>query len=700
MEKTSNKDNPKLTPEQIAEKVMALTDKIFGPQGWLVTAKKWEHRPGQYAMAKAVAMSVTHDSSLVEEAPTGVGKSLAYLIPSILYAVLSGRKAVVSSHTINLQEQLEKDILLIREFFKEIPELKEFSDFKSATMLGRGNYLCGSRLKEVQKNPEQEISSEVKTELWEIMKWYQKTENGVRHELSPMPSNQVWSLVSADSSGCNPRGHCNPQTCYYCKAKNRVRLADIVILNHSLVFATIQALPKTPERGVLMANDFLILDEAHTVPEVATEHFGTNLYFPSITGQLKRLHNPSNPMSLANRHAPLRHVIPLVDQAEKLMQSLEDEVNDLFLDSDEKEVTFKPLRSLTERNLEIFNELARELARRADEGIKSSVGVMLRDFARRFQSTANDLIDFTKIPLPSDRAFWAEKNKDGKVRLRSAMLDVGPELKRTLFSRNTSIVCASATLAIGKDLNPFCRRIGASGVNTAQVKSPFNYRENMRFYVLTDCPEPRNNSEEDGRKYIADFVKMSIPKVTGGTLVLFTSYQLMQKVAKLIEPFCAKRGIPFGIQGGGESRTDLVSMMKTNRQSVLFGTSSFWTGVDIPGESLKHLVVTRLPFEVPNHPVAKARDAALRRAGRNSFMELSLNECVWRFRQGIGRLIRTATDQGILTVMDDRVLTKRYGGIFLESVPQDRFIKMNRSSWGDFSDPYGAEQPDMFDLAS
>lgn len=699
MFKATKQQQEKLSPEEIADTVISLTDKVFGKNGWMVELRGLEFRPGQHAMAMAVAHAITHDTPLIEEAPTGVGKSLAYLIPSIIYAKLSHRKGIVSSHTINLQEQLQKDIRMIRAFFREVDELRPYSDFKDATMFGRGNYLCGTRLKELN-NSSPDLSDEVRSDLVRIMHWYQTTTTGVRHEMDPPPSFKAWALVNSDSSGCSPKGACNPNTCFYCKAKELARRADIITLNHSLVFSTIQSLPAQPKRGIMIANDFLILDEAHTVPEIATDHFGTNLHFPSMKGQIKRLCGSGNAKAVLPRNPPLKYLIPFAEKAGEALERIEDELHGLFKSPEQREIKFEPMVSLNAEALATLGKLGEELQGVDETYVLRPLHVMLKDVGKRFSSVAEDLESFTQVPLSQDHAFWAERSFEGDLRLRSAMLDVGPVLKDKIFSQGTSVVCASATLAVGNSLQAFCKRIGADKVNTAQVQSPFNYAENMRFYILSDCPEPRGPTEAKGRDFISEFVRKSVPKVEGGTLVLFTSYQLMHQVAESIEPFCKRRGYPFGMQGGNKSRTELVHMMKTSPHTVLFGTSSFWTGIDIPGNSLKHLIVTRLPFEVPTHPVAVARQKALQKLGKNPFMELSLNECVWRFRQGIGRLIRTASDQGILTLMDDRVLHKRYGQTFLNSVPQTKHIPLTRAQWGEFCDPYARGQLTLLDLAS
>jgi ATP-dependent DNA helicase DinG len=274
--------------------------------------------------------------------------------------------------------------------------------------------------------------------------------------------------------------------------------------------------------------------------------------------------------------------------------------------------------------------------------------------------------------------YWAERSgrKQTIVTLRSAPIDVAPALRQHLFGCGTSVVCSSATLAMGGQMEPFAARIGADGATAAIVQSPFDFERHMRVFVARDVPLPSPNEARLALDALADYVGFCVTRVRGGSLVLFTSYTDMRTVATTLEPVFREAGRPFLMQGADLSRTELAKQMRAHGNAVLFGTDSFWTGVDVPGDALAQVIITRLPFDPPTHPVTEAKCEHIRDAGGNPFNDLTLPDAIIKFRQGIGRLIRRASDRGLITILDSRVLAKTYGKLFLDSLPISEFTPL------------------------
>jgi ATP-dependent DNA helicase DinG len=307
--------------------------------------------------------------------------------------------------------------------------------------------------------------------------------------------------------------------------------------------------------------------------------------------------------------------------------------------------------------------------------------VELNDRRVRLASLRAGLNEFLALE-DEGHVYWLELTgkRQGIVALRSAPIDVAPKLRELLFSRNTSVICTSATLAIGGQIEPFAARMGADTAEAVVVKSPFDFERNMRVFVASDVPLPSPQEARLALDVLTDYIRYCVGRVRGGSLVLFTSYIDMRAIATTLEPEFAAAGRPFLLQGGDVSRTELAKQMRSAGNAVLFGTDSFWTGVDVPGDALAQVIITRLPFDPPTHPITEARCDHIRDRGGNPFNELTLPDALMKFRQGVGRLIRTATDRGVITVLDSRVLAKAYGRLFIDSLPNPEFAAMNRAT--------------------
>lgn len=657
---------------------------IFAESGILCDALKLEHRPEQEQMARTVAAALAGDAPLLFEAGTGVGKSLAYLIPGLIHAVDQNRQLIVSTHTISLQEQIEqKDLPLCRRIFKEHPAGAPYAEFRSAVLVGKSNYLCPTRLSHALADRASLFADADYAELQRIADWAEATTTGLRHELKPPPRPEVWESVNADSAACS-RKHCHCEKCPYQRARARLRKAHVIIVNHALLFALINAggarTSGGEARGVLFPDDFLVLDEAHTVPEVATDNFGLSLSSYGMDRALKHLFNPKTKRGLLRKLGGPEAQQLVTDALEAARQFFD------FLATrvlDQRAIVRIREEGVAEPVLDgPLGALARLLAKLADKAPPDSRECEeLQEQKLRVQGLQAGLTEWLTLG-DQGHVYWLERSgrKQTIVTLRSAPIDVAPELRRHLFGCRTSVVCTSATLAMGGALEPFAARVGADGAEAVAVRSPFDFEHNMRVYVASDVPLPSPQEARLSLDALTDYIRFCTERVKGGSLVLFTSYSDMRAVAATLEPRWAEAGRPFLMQGADLSRTELTRQMRSLGNAVLFGTDSFWTGVDVPGAALSQVIITRLPFDPPTHPVTEARCEHIRDAGGNPFNELTLPDALIKFRQGVGRLIRSKTDRGLVTILDARVLAKSYGREFLNCLPAPTFERLDREN--------------------
>jgi len=662
-------------------RVRELTAEIFADGGHLCAALELEHRPQQENMARAVAAAMAGDTTLLCEAGTGVGKSLAYLLPGIIHATDQKRQLIVSTHTISLQEQVEtQDLRHCRRLFAAVPALESYAKFRSALFVGKANYLCTTRLAQALRGQDSLFASADRTELMRIAEWAQKTQEGLRHELSPAPAPEVWDLVNADSAACS-RKHCDG-ACFYQRAKARLREAQVIIVNHSLLFALLAiggSRGDGASRGVLFPDDFVVLDEAHTVPEVATGHFGLSLSSFGFDRLLKSLYHPDKKRGLLHRWGSAAEQLLVADTLEASAQ--------FFGFLNEQALAKQPTLRVREAGicepwidpplLKLIAALDR-LANKMEEGPARDE---LQEQQGRLQTYRDGVRQFLNLAA-EDHVYWLERGgrKGQIVTLRSAPLDVAAELRELLFRRKTSVVLTSATLAMGGTMEPFQQRTGSADAAVRVEHSPFDYERNMRVYAAADVAPPNAQDARLDLAGLIDYLRFCTLRVPGGSLVLFTSYQDMRGAAEALQPDYERERRPFWRQGADASRTELTKRLRAAGNGILFGTDSFWTGVDVPGPALSQVIITRLPFQLPTHPVAEARAEWVRGRGGNPFNELTLPEALVQFRQGIGRLIRSKTDRGVVTLLDPRVLTKAYGREFLGVLPTQNFARLTREN--------------------
>ncbi|HSE50089.1 MAG TPA: ATP-dependent DNA helicase [Terriglobales bacterium] len=628
---------------------------FFGPGGALAKAHpNYEFRRGQLQMAEQVEQALADKRHVILEAGTGTGKTLAYLVP----VIKSGKRVIISTGTKNLQEQL---------FYKDVPFLETITGkLRVCYMKGRNNYLCRQKVYDLESQPILNGLNEIE-HFRIIREWEKTTATGDRAELAALPENSpVWGKLDARTEACTGQKCQQFDRCFITEMRRKAMESDIIIVNHHLFFADLaikRMAEGAPDAGILPEAAAVIFDEAHELEDVAGSYFGvsvSNLRFAELARdvefQLKQKHLLSASLSSA--------LVSLRDRAQIFFA---------LLPAGDGRFAFENRREFLEENGEEYLGLANALARLGHElsGIPEKPEEVFNLIGRCEE--LKFALGFVMESQNKNTVFWIERRsygegrrKDrtgGNVFITATPIDVSQILKQALFENLETAVLTSATLAVSGTFEYIAARLGLQHARTLVVPSHFDYESQAVLYVPPDLPDPRT---PQFTARAADLVRRLLEITRGRAFVLFTSYAQMNDIH---DRLLGELEYPMLLQGTAP-KSALLDEFRSTPNAVLFGTSSFWQGVDVQGEQLSAVIIDRLPFAVPNDPVVAARIKAIDEEGGNAFFQYQVPQAVITLKQGFGRLIRSLHDRGLLALLDNRILKKQYGRVFLESLPK------------------------------
>jgi DNA polymerase-3 subunit epsilon/ATP-dependent DNA helicase DinG len=656
----------------------------------------YEYRPQQVEMLRAITRSFSEGQHMLVEAGTGTGKSFAYLVPAAMWALKTNTRVVISTNTINLQDQLIN---------KDIPDLREALgvDLRATVLKGRSNYLCPRRLEMLrQRGPE---TAEEMRVLGKVLVWLNEGGTGDRNEinLNQSPDWDVWMHISAEDEGCKSET-CMSRVggeCPFYRSRQAAAIAHLIVVNHALLLSDVAAGSR-----ILPEYKYLIIDEGHHMEDATTSALSFRVNQNDFDRLIHELGGPSSgllgrllvelqgllqPSDMAAVQTAVRQVADLAFKINSLNSQFFTTVDDFLADQrDGKPMGTYPQQQRIQnatRTLGSWN-LVEEVWFDESELIKEMLGLvagLIRSGGDDEEETNEDLLDvignlatlssnFSEInsnvsnlvSKPDNlQIYWVEKQPgSGKIALQIAPLHIGPLMEENIWHQKTSVVLTSATLTTHGEFEYLRSRLNADEADELSLGSPFDYENSALLYLINDIPEI---TEAYAYQKALENGLVRLAKATNGRmLVLFTSYAQLKKTSQAIAPAMTDAGIQIYEQGVGASANALLENFRGADKAVLLGTRAFWEGVDIPGEALSVLAITKLPFDVPSDPIIAARSETF----EDPFNEYSLPEAILRFRQGFGRLIRTQSDRGVVAVFDKRLLTKKYGRLFLESIPE------------------------------
>jgi ATP-dependent DNA helicase DinG len=665
----------------------------------------YEKRSCQIDLLTFVSRHLNHSAIGIAEAGTGVGKSLAYLIPAAAWISRNDERIVVSTATINLQQQLmEQDIPLVARIFGR--------EIRAHLVKGRGNYLCLNRLSDALE--EYSLFQERDEELTAIRDWALTSPTGSRTELSFYPAEETWARVCSEADACHGLRCRNREACFVLKSRRQAAAARLLVVNHHLLFSDLSLRRTTgglESSAVLPPFKHIIFDEAHNIEQSATSFFSRRFSRRSLTGQCSRLlrRKKKRALGLLPVLERLSGKHPLYTKLTGQLKAVLDRAQDLEKAALEMLGERAYLRlggaadapgavaggEVTAALFPRLQELSAAIASLA-VGFAELTGLFDAEeeptalYESRLQLrrlvAAGDICDsFLRFREQGEEVFWLERQRDARgeagVRFVITPLDIAPIMKEAVFEPYQTLLFTSATLTVNNSFRYWRGRVGldeavAREVEECALPSPFDFERNVLLAIPREVPLPDEKGYAD---YIRAFLEETLKVSEGRALVLFTSYSQLQDAYRHLAAPLAGEGIPL-LRQGEDDRSRLLKRFRENRESVLLATDSFWEGVDAPGESLQLVILSRLPFRVPTHPVLQARLEAVRERGGNPFWDLSLPDAVMRLRQGFGRLVRSKTDKGVVIILDARIVNKSYGRYFLASLPKTR-LAVSAPNW-------------------
>ena len=653
------------------------TESFFGADSPLRNANatdkfafKYEPRQQQVDMAYAVADAFDNHENLCIEAPTGVGKTFAYLVPAFFHACQTEKPVVITTHTISLQDQILN---------RDIPLLAKFLNVKIDAVVakGRSNYLCLRKLNQIADMDQSLLPDDnITGDLGRLVSWAEKTKTGDHTDMNRPISPQLWNAVCCERGNCL-NGQCPFFTsCFLMAARRRIGKARIIIANHAFFFAALATdarLATRPdaeshEREKLLP-DFsaLVIDEGHTLEDAAANHLGIRADSFTIRRILGRLYSDERKTGLlaAERFSEARELV--VDARRRATLFFSSLLN--WMEPQNK----NPLRYFVPNHIENylaapFAKLEKSLSAFADNEEDAAVKTELECLKDAIEEQHMALDVFFTMAR-QDFVYWMEifGREKNDISFNCIPVDVSPLLAEQVFNKPPVIV-TSATLAVNGNIQYFMGRIGAVNAKSMILDTPFDFKHQVQTYIAKNMPDPRDLDAflDKAEGHLRHFLALT----NGRTFVLFTSYNMMNNLAKRMEAFFNENNLTLLLQGDGLPTLKMIEKFKSTERAVIFGTSSFWTGVDVPGDALSSVIIMRLPFANPDHPLELARTERTTALGKNAFFDYTVPEAVLKFRQGFGRLIRTKDDTGIVVILDSRIIQKRYGQSFLHSIPE------------------------------
>ena len=673
--------------------------------------KAFEYRQEQEEMAQYIQEAINEDKKIIVEAGTGTGKTLAYLIPAIKWAVANKKKVIIATNTINLQEQLLlKDIPLAKSIIKD--------EFSYVLVKGRNNYVCKRLFNELAlgKNIDIEtFSIEAREQIEYILKWGNKTKTGDKAELPFEVYPDVWELVQSTTELCLGKKCPYRKECFYMKTRMEKMEADILISNHHVFFADLNVRAETDfdsEYLILPRYDMVIFDEAHNIESVARSYFSVEVSKISFTRLLNRIYQRKNKRK--KEKSALIRVEDTIDEKDledsqqyiDLLNTLKEEISILQNIGDEY---FDEIRKIYETNTEApikksLNNFEMTKSRFL-ENLREKKDIFqtkLADFLN-LMMLFNNVIDEEKDKNPEvinfnnhlkmfkayidsfkfinsfeddNYIYWLDINsKRTNVVLTATPLNIAQKLSTVLFDNLDRLVFASATIVVNGSFDYFKKSLGLDEEDCIEaiIKSPFDYNEQMSVYIPSDIQDSENINAfvSDASRFILNILL----KTNGKAFILFTSYTMLNQIYYSISKKLKDKGFEVFLHGD-KPRSQLIKEFKEAENPILFGTTSFWEGVDVQGENLSNVIITKLPFLVPTDPVVSAISKKIEENGGNSFTDFQLPEAIIKFKQGVGRLIRKKTDSGNIFILDNRILKKRYGSLFINALPSQKNIKI------------------------